>query len=127
MQPQISTLLALSSGTSIVTESLFENRFKYVDELSRMGASIKVEGNVAIIEGVDGLTGASITAPDLRAGAALVVAGLVANGYTTIDSIQYIERGYENFEGKITALGASMQKIPVDDERAVQKFKLKVS
>lgn len=111
MQPQISTLLALSSGTSIVTESLFENRFKYVDELSRMGASIKVEGNVAIIEGVDGLTGASITAPDLRAGAALVVAGLVANGYTTIDSIQYIERGYENFEGKITALGASMQKI----------------
>ena len=123
MQPQISTLLALSSGTSIVTESLFENRFKYVDELSRMGASIKVEGNVAIIEGVDGLTGASITAPDLRAGAALVVAGLVANGYTTIDSIQYIERGYENFEGKITALGASMQKIPVDDERAVQKFK----
>ena len=127
MQPQISTLLALSSGTSIVTESLFENRFKYVDELSRMGASIKVEGNVAIIEGVDGLTGASITAPDLRAGAALVVAGLVANGYTTIYSIQYIERGYENFEGKITALGASMQKIPVDDERAVQKFKLKVS
>ena len=127
MQPQISTLLALSSGTSIVTESLFENRFKYVDELSRMGASIKVEGNVAIIEGVDGLTGASITAPDLRAGAALVVAGLVANGYTTIDSIQYIERGYEYFEGKITALGASMQKIPVDDERAVQKFKLKVS
>ncbi|MFG6349682.1 MAG: UDP-N-acetylglucosamine 1-carboxyvinyltransferase, partial [Lachnospiraceae bacterium] len=99
----------------------------YVDELSRMGASIKVEGNVAIIEGVDGLTGASVTAPDLRAGAALVVAGLVADGYTTIDSIHYIERGYENFERKMTALGASMQKIPVDDERAVQKFKLKVS
>ncbi len=127
MQPQISTLLSMSSGTSIVTESLFENRFKYVDELSRMGASIKVEGNVAIIEGVDGLTGASISAPDLRAGAALVVAGLVADGYTTIDSIHYIERGYENFERKMTALGASMQKIPVDDERAVQKFKLKVS
>lgn len=127
MQPQISTLLAMSSGTSIVTESLFENRFKYVDELSRMGASIKVEGNIAIIEGVDGLTGASVTAPDLRAGAALVVAGLVADGYTTIDSIHYIERGYENFERKMTALGASMQKIPVDDERAIQKFKLKVS
>lgn len=127
MQPQIATLLALSSGTSTVTESIFENRFKYVDELTRMGASIKVEGNVAIIEGVDGLTGASITAPDLRAGAALVVAGLVADGYTTIDSIRYIERGYENFEGKMTALGASMQKIPIDDERAVQKFKLKVS
>lgn len=127
MQPQISTLLALSSGTSIVTESLFENRFKYVDELSRMGASIKVEGNVAIIEGVDGLTGASITAPDLRAGAALVVAGLVANGYTTIDSIQYIERGYENFEGKITALGASMQKIPVDDEYDTKNTKTGIS
>lgn len=127
MQPQISTLLALSSGTSTVTESIFENRFKYVDELSRMGTSIKVEGNVAIIEGVDSLTGASITAPDLRAGAALVIAGLVADGYTTIDSIHYIERGYENFEGKMTALGAYMQKIPVDDERAIQKFKLKVS
>lgn len=127
MQPQIATLLALSSGTSTVTESIFENRFKYVDELSRMGTSIKVEGNVAIIEGVDSLTGASITAPDLRAGAALVIAGLVADGYTTIDSIHYIERGYENFEGKMTALGAYMQKIPVDDERAVQKFKLKVS
>lgn len=127
MQPQISTLLALSSGTSTVTESIFENRFKYVDELSRMGASIKVEGNVAIIEGIDSLTGASISAPDLRAGAALVIAGLVADGYTTIDSIHYIERGYENFEGKMTALGAYMQKIPVDDERAVQKFKLKVS
>jgi len=127
MQPQIATLLALSSGTSTVTESIFENRFKYVDELLRMGASIKVEGNVAIIEGIDSLTGASISAPDLRAGAALVIAGLVADGYTTINSINYIERGYENFEGKMTALGASMQKIPVDDERAVQKFKLKVS
>ena len=126
MQPQIATLLALSSGTSTVTESIFENRFKYVDELARMGASIKVEGNIAIIEGVDGLTGASISAPDLRAGAALVVAGLVADGYTTIDSIHYIERGYENFEKKMSALGASMEKIPIDDERAVQKFKLRV-
>ena len=126
MQPQIATLLALSEGTSTVTESIFENRFKYVDELARMGASIKVEGNVAIIEGVESLSGASITAPDLRAGAALVVAGLVATGYTTIDSIQYIERGYENFEGKMSSLGAHMEKIPVDDERAVQKFKLKV-
>ena len=115
------------TDTSTVTESIFENRFKYVDELSRMGASIKVEGNVAIIEGVEGFTGAAITAPDLRAGAALVVAGLVAEGYTTIDSIHFIERGYEDFEGKMTALGASMEKIPVDDERAVMKFKLKVS
>ncbi|MDD7403103.1 MAG: UDP-N-acetylglucosamine 1-carboxyvinyltransferase [Butyribacter sp.] len=126
MQPQIATLLALSKGTSTVTESIFENRFKYVDELTRMGASIKVEGNVAIIEGVNELSGTSLSAPDLRAGAALVVAGLVADGYTTIDSIQYIERGYECFESKMNALGAVMEKIPVDDERAIQKFKLKV-
>ena len=124
MQPQIATLLALSDGTSIVTESIFENRFKYVDELSRMGASIKVEGgNVAIIEGVEGFTGAAISAPDLRAGAALVVAALVAEGYSTVDCIHYIERG---FEDKLAALGGYIEKIPVDDERAVQKFKLKV-
>ena len=91
-----------------------------------MGASIKVEGNVAIIEGVEGFTGASISAPDLRAGAALVVAALVADGYSTIDSIHYIERGYENFETKMASLGASMEKIPIDDDRAVQKFKLKI-
>ena len=127
MQPQIATLLALSDGTSIVTESIFENRFKYVDELSRMGASIKVEGgNVAIIEGVEGFTGAAISAPDLRAGAALVVAALVAEGYSTVDCIHYIERGYECFEDKLAALGGYIEKIPVDDERAIQKFKLKV-
>ena len=127
MQPHIATLLALSDGTSIVTESIFENRFKYVDELSRMGASIKVEGgNVAIIEGVEGFTGAAISAPDLRAGAALVVAALVAEGYSTVDCIHYIERGYECFEDKLAALGGYIEKIPVDDERAVQKFKLKV-
>ena len=127
MQPQIATLLALSDGTSIVTESIFENRFKYVDELSRMGASIKVEGgNVAIIEDVEGFTGAAISAPDLRAGAALVVAALVAEGYSTVDCIHYIERGYECFEDKLAALGGYIEKIPVDDERAVQKFKLKV-
>ena len=127
MQPQIATLLALSDGTSIVTESIFENRFKYVDELSRMGASIKVEGgNVAIIEGVEGFTGAAISAPDLRAGAALVVAALVAEGYSTVDCIHYIERGYECFEDKLAALGGYIEKIPVDDVRAVQKFKLKV-
>lgn len=127
MQPQIVVALALAHGTSIVTESIFENRFKYVDELSRMGASIKVEGgNVAIIEGVEGFTGAAISAPDLRAGAALVVAALVAEGYSTVDCIHYIERGYECFEDKLAALGGYIEKIPVDDERAVQKFKLKV-
>jgi len=126
MQPQISTLLSLSQGTSVVTESIFENRFKYVDELSRMGAKIKVEGNTAIIDGVQRLTGAHLSAPDLRAGAALVTAGLAAEGFTVVDHIEFIERGYEDFEKKISSLGASMIKTDVEDEKAVQKFRLKV-
>ena len=124
MQPQITVALALYSGTSIVTESIFENRFKYVDELTRMGANIKVEGNTAIIDGVTRYTGASITAPDLRAGAALVLAGLVAEGYTTVDDIRYIERGYEDFEIKLRSLGAQIEK--VDSARELQKFKLRI-
>ena len=126
MQPQIATLLALSEGTSTVTESIFENRFKYIDELSRMGANVKVEGNVAIIEGVSEFTGAAVSAPDLRAGAALVVAALVADGYSTVDSIKFIERGYECFEHKLNQLGARMEKVEIDDDRAIQKFKLKI-
>ena len=127
MQAQITTLLALSEGTSIVTESMFESRFKYVDELVRMGASIKVEGNTAIIDGVGGVTGATVSAPDLRAGAALVIAGLVAEGFTIVENIEFVERGYENFEGKLCGLGAYIEKMDSEDERAVQKFKLKVS
>lgn len=126
MQPQITTLLALSAGTSIVTESVFENRFKFVDELAKMGAAIKVEGNTAIIDGVYSLTGAQLSAPDLRAGAALVLAGLAAEGYTMIEQIEFIERGYEDFDGKMQSLGADMEKIPVDDEKAMMKFKFKV-
>lgn len=127
MQPQIATLLALSEGTSIVTESIFENRFKYVDELSRMGATITVEGNTAIINGTKRFNGAIVSAPDLRAGAALVIAGLAAeDGYTFVDQIQYIERGYEVFDKKLKNLGASIEKINIEDEKAVQKFKLKV-
>ena len=126
MQPQIATLLALSNGTSIVTESIFENRLKYVDELARMGATIKVEGNSAIITGVEGFTGAIVSAPDLRAGAALVTAGLVADGFTIVDQIEYIERGYEDFEYKMQKLGAKMEKVDVEDDKAIQKFKLKV-
>ena len=124
MQPQITVALGLSAGTSIVTESIFENRFKYVDELTRMGANIKVESNTAIIDGVKKYTGASITAPDLRAGAALVIAGLAAEGVTTIDDIKYIERGYEDFHLKLQGLGAQIDK--VSTERDLQKFKLKV-
>ena len=123
MQPQITVTLGLSKGTSIVTESIFENRFKYVDELTRMGANIKVEGNTAIIDGVPGYTGASISAPDLRAGAALVIAALAAEGITTIDDIKYIERGYEDFHLKLASLGAQIDKIST--ERDLQKFRLK--
>ena len=125
MQPQITVTLGLSQGTSIVTESIFENRFKYVDELTRMGASIKVEGNTAIIDGVSRYTGAGITAPDLRAGAALVIAALAAEGVSTVDDIRYIERGYENFPEKLRALGAQIEK--VDSEREVRKFRFRVS
>ena len=124
MQPQITITLGLSAGTSIVTESIFENRFKYVDELTRMGANIKVEGNTAIIDGVNKYTGASITAPDLRAGAALVIAALSADGITIIDEIKYIERGYEDFHLKLQGLGAQIEK--VSTEREMKKFKLKV-
>ena len=124
MQPQITVALGLSQGTSIVTESIFENRFKYVDELTRMGANIKVEGNTAIIDGVGRYTGASITAPDLRAGAALVIAALAAEGISTVDDIRYIERGYENFPEKLRGLGAMIEKD--DNERDVKKFRFKV-
>ena len=123
MQPQITVVLGLASGISLVTESLFENRFKYVDELTRMGANIKVEGSTAIIEGVDKYTGAEVAAPDLRAGAALVIAGLTAEGFTTVEEIRYIERGYEDFDVKLRELGAQISK--VDTDRDIQKFKLK--
>lgn len=124
MQPQIVVALSLAGGTSVVTESIFENRFKYVDELSGMGAKIKVEGNTAIIDGVDKFTGAQISAPDLRAGAALVLAALAAEGISVVDDIVYIQRGYENFEKKLQGLGAVISK--VNSEKEIQKFRLKV-
>ncbi|MDO5392323.1 MAG: UDP-N-acetylglucosamine 1-carboxyvinyltransferase [Eubacteriales bacterium] len=124
MQPQIAVTLALAQGTSIVTESIFENRFKYADELARMGANIKVEGNTAIIDGVPKLSGARVSAPDLRAGAALVIAGLAAEGITIVDDIVYIQRGYENFEEKLRSLGAEIER--VSSEKEIQKFKLRV-
>ncbi len=123
MQPQMAVILALSDGTSIITESIFENRFKYVDELFRMGGQIKVEGNTAIIDGVEGYKGAKVVAPDLRAGAALVIAGLAAEGYTTVDDIKYILRGYEDFDEKIRNLGGQIAVVETDKD--IQKFKLK--
>ena len=124
MQPQMAIALALADGTSVITESIFENRFRYVDELARMGARIKVEGNTAIIIGVPKYKGAHMSAPDLRAGAALVIAALAADGYSTVDSIGYIQRGYEDFEGKLCSLGACIEK--VDKDKDLQKFKFKV-
>ena len=124
MQPQIGVTLSLARGTSIVTESIFENRFKYADELARMGANIKVEGNTAIIDGTEKLTGARISAPDLRAGAALVIAGMAAEGITVVDDIVYIQRGYEDFELKLQNLGAEIEK--VTSEKEIQKFRFRV-
>ncbi|MDY4921709.1 UDP-N-acetylglucosamine 1-carboxyvinyltransferase [Frisingicoccus sp.] len=124
MQPQAVIALALADGTSVITESIFENRFRYVDELTRMGAHIKVEGNTAIIIGIPRYKGAHMSAPDLRAGAALVIAALAADGYSTIDSIGYIQRGYEDFEGKLRSLGACIER--VENEKDIQKFKLKI-
>ena len=125
MQPQMAVVLGISEGTSTVTESIFENRFKYVGELARMGANIKVESNIAIISGVNNYTGARVNAPDLRAGAALVIAGLSGEGITVVDDIYYIERGYEEFENKLASLGALIEK--VSTEKDIQKFTLKVS
>ena len=125
MQPQIGATLVLCEGTSIINESIFENRFKYLDELARMGANVRVEGNTAVIEGVEKLSPARVSAPDLRAGAALCIAGLATEGITIVDDIVYIQRGYERFEEKLRGLGGMIEK--VTNEREIQKFKLKVS
>ena len=125
MQPQIGATLVLCEGTSVITESIFENRFKYLDELARMGANVRVEGNTAIIEGVEKLSPAKVSAPDLRAGAALVIAGLATEGITIVDDIVYIQRGYERFEEKLRGLGGVIER--VTSEKEIQKFKLKVS
>ena len=125
MQPQMAVLLGIAEGTSTVTESIFENRFKYVDELTRMGANIKVDSNIAIITGVNQYTGARVNAPDLRAVAALVIAGMAAEGITVVDDIYYIERGYEDFEHKLSSIGAKIEKVTT--EKDLQKFIMKVS
>ncbi len=122
MQPQMTVALAFAKGNSTVTESIFENRFKYVSELARMGARIKIESNTAIITGVEKMTGARVCAPDLRAGAALVLAGVAAEGTTIIDDIRYIKRGYEAFDEKLRALGADIrtEECETDEETTEQ-------
>ena len=125
MQPQMGVALALCEGTSTITESIFENRFKYLDELARMGAVSKIEGNSATLEGAERFSGARVSAPDLPPGPALALAGLPAEGITLVDDIVYIQRGYERFEEKLRELGAEIEK--VSSEKEIQKFRLKVS
>ena len=120
MQPQIAVLLCLAEGTSLLTEGVWDNRFRYVDELRRLGAQISVDGRVAIIEGIDHFSGAPVKATDLRAGAAMIIAGLAAVGTTEIEDIRHIERGYENIEGKFRALGADIKKIMMPDQAVMQ-------
>lgn len=121
MQPQMGALLCLAGGTSIITEGIYDNRFKYVNELRKMGADIQVDGRIAIIEGGTKLTGAPVMACDLRAGAAMVIAGLCASGTTEIEDIHYIERGYENFVGKLKGLGADIEIVDFPEEPEIHE------
>ncbi len=114
MQAQLTAVLTLAQGTSMVIESIFDNRFRYTDELIKMSADIMVESNTAIVRGVDALTGARMSAPDLRAGAALVIAGLAAQGCSIVDDVEYIERGYEHFVDKLRLLGAQIEEAPTE-------------
>ena len=116
MQPQVATALCLARGTSVITEGIYDNRYKYTNELRKMGAQIQVDGRTAVIEGVDRLTGAPVVSCDLRAGAAMVIAGLCAEGTTYVEDIHYIERGYENFVGKLRSLGADIALVSEPDE-----------
>ena len=115
MQPQITAVLTLAEGTSLVTESVWSSRYRYVDELKRMGAKIQVDDKTAVVEGVEYLTGAPIQASDLRAGAALVIAALAAKGRSEITQVHYIERGYEDIVSKLQALGADIQSVEEPD------------
>ena len=121
MQPQISTALCLADGTSVVIEGVWDNRYKYVNELRKMGANIQVDGKTAVIEGVEKLTGALVTSCDLRAGAAMIIAGLCAEGETIIEDIEYIERGYDNIVGKLRAMGAEIEIVSGPDEPMVSE------
>lgn len=117
LQPQMTALLCVASGTSVLTENVWENRFQYINELKRLGCNVTVEGRVAIIEGVDELTGAEVNATDLRAGAALIIAGLAAKGKTTIGNVKYIDRGYEKIEQKLRAVGATVERIVIPNSQ----------
>jgi len=121
MQPQFGALLAMAQGTSILSEGIFENRFRYMEQLLHMGAQVKVDGKVAVIEGVDHLKGAQVKAYDLRAGAAMVIAGLAAQGVTEIENVEFIDRGYEDMVGKLRLLGATIKRKEVKGYGAKMK------
>ena len=121
MQPQMGVLLCIARGTSVITEGIYDNRFKYVNELRKMGAEVQVDGRIAVFEGDTRLTGALVHACDLRAGAAMVIAGLCASGVTEVEDIHYIERGYENFVGKLKALGADIEIVSFPDDDMPEK------
>ena len=121
MQPQIATLLAVAEGTSIVTEGVWDNRFRYVDQLIGMGAKIQVDGKMAVITGVEKLTSAPVKAVDLRAGAAMIIAGLMTKGITEVENIIYIDRGYENVAEKFQILGADIKRVPIINKEATLK------
>ncbi len=121
MQPQITTLLSIANGTSIVNENVWDNRFRYTDELNRFGSKISVDGKIAVVEGVPELVGTSVRALDLRAGAAMVIAGLAASGTTIIENVKHIERGYENIVEKLSNLGADIKKVYVPENNSIPK------
>ena len=119
MRPRITEVRCLAEGTSVVTEGVWYYRYRYVDEIRRMGAHIQVDGKIAVIEGVDHLTGVKVKATDLRAGAAMVIAGLIAKGETVVEKIQYVDRGYENIVEKLTQLGADIKRVQVQADSSV--------
>lgn len=119
MQPQMAVLLSVAHGTSLLSESVWDNRFQYVGQLTRMGANIQVDGKLAVIDGVDELSGVKVKATDLRAGAAMIIAGLVAAGETVIEDIQYIDRGYEDVVQKFSNLGADIHRVEIVEEEAI--------
>ena len=121
MQPQITTLLSIANGTSIVNENVWDNRFRYTDELNRFGSKISVDGKIAVVEGVPELVGTSVRALDLRAGAAMIIAGLAASGTTVIENVKHIERGYENIVEKLSNLGADIKKVYVPEDNSMPK------
>ena len=120
MQPQITTVLALAQGTSLVTEGVWSSRYRYVDELRRMGANIQVDEKTAVVEGVERLTGANIQAYDLRAGAAMIIAGLAAQGDSEVSNVKHIERGYEDIIEKLAGIGADISVVEVPDPEGEQ-------